>query len=363
MPFSPILTRLAGAILALLPLIAAAAPAVTPAAQQLYRHNCAACHGENGDGKSRAQFGLNPPPRDFTTAESWQELSRERMILAVTYGRPGTAMVGWHGRLSDSEIAGVVDYVRASFMHPPAGPQRTSGQQLYKRHCAACHGDHGNGATWAHNSLNPPPRDFTAPAAREDLSRERMLLSVTYGRPGTAMMPFKGRMTEQEIGTVVDYVRATFIQGGAAPVAAPPAVPAAPVVPAAAPAQPQPLPAADMSLPLPQGLSGDAGKGRQFFLKNCYVCHGEQGDGQGPRASFIKPPPRNFLAPESRRTLNRPALFKAISIGKRGTVMPAWSTVLSEQEIADVAEFVFTAFVHPMPAAPAGAAQKKKALD
>jgi mono/diheme cytochrome c family protein len=352
------LTRLAGAVLVLLPLVAAAA-SVTPEAQQLYRHNCAACHGENGDGKSRAQFGLNPPPRDFTTAESWQELSRERMILSVTYGRPGTAMVGWSGRLSEGEIAGVVDYVRASFMHPPAGPQRTSGQQLYKRHCAACHGDHGNGATWAHNSLNPPPRDFTAPAARQDLTRERMLLSVSYGRPGTAMMPFKGRLTEQEIGTVVDYVRATFIQGGESQAAVSPAAPPAPAAPAVAPAAL--LPAADMSLPLPQGLNGDAGKGRQFYLKNCYVCHGEQGDGQGPRASFIKPPPRNFLAPESRRTLNRPALFKAISGGKRGTVMPAWSTVLSDQEIADVAEFVFTAFVHPPD--PAGVAQKKKALN
>jgi mono/diheme cytochrome c family protein len=45
--------------------------------------------------------------------------------------------------------------------------------------------------------------------------------------------------------------------------------------------------------------------------------------------------------------LNRPALFDAISTGKRGTVMPAWKTVLDEQQIANVAEFVFEAFVHP----------------
>lgn len=361
MPFLPCLARFFGVITALLLLVPAAA-AGTPESQRLYQHNCAACHGEHGDGKSRAQFGLNPPPRDFTTSAAWQNLSRERMILSVTYGRPGSAMVGWGERLSGGEIAGIVDYIRASFMHPPAVAQGPSGQQLYKRHCAACHGDRGNGATWAHNSLNPPPRDFTAPAARQDLTRERMLLAVTHGRPGTAMMAFKGHLTEQEIDTVVDYVRATFLSGGgtqAAGSAAP-----APVPSAIAPAE-APLPVADMSLSLPHGLVGDAGKGRQFYLKNCYVCHGEEGNGQGPRSSFIKPPPRNFLAPESRQALNRPALFKAISAGKRGTVMPAWSTVLNDQEIADVAEFVFTAFVHPAHAddAQSGVPQKKKAMN
>ncbi|MCC6303323.1 MAG: c-type cytochrome [Gammaproteobacteria bacterium] len=339
------LARCAGVIAACLPLLAVAAPAVE--SQRLYQHHCAACHGEHGDGKSRAQFGLDPPPRDFTTAEAWQELSRERMILSVTYGRPGTAMVGWGDRLGEDGIAAVVDYIRASFMHPPAAPQPASGQPLYKRHCAACHGDRGNGATWARNSLNPPPRDFTAADAGRELTRERMLLAVTHGRPGTAMMPFSRELSAAEIETVVDYVRATFMTGTAGPAAPAPAATPAPTGPAA-----------DMSAALPHGLRGDADQGRRFYLGNCYVCHGEQGDGRGPRASFIQPPPRNFLAPESRRALNRPALFAAISGGKRGTVMPAWSSVLSDQEIADVAEFVFTAFIAPAPET-----QKKKAVN
>jgi mono/diheme cytochrome c family protein len=352
MPFSTRLARRAGAIAAPLLLVFAAAAGASEA-QRLYQHNCAACHGEQGDGKSRAQFGLNPPPRDFTTAAAWQELSRERMILSVTHGRPGTAMVAWGGRLGEGEIAAIVDYIRASFMRPPAVPQQTSGAQLYKRHCAACHGDRGNGATWAHNSLNPPPRDFTAPATRQELTRERMLLAVTHGRPGTAMMSFSGQMSPREIETVVDYVRASFMGRASGEAGA--------VAPAAAGAALQP--AADMSAPLPRGLRGDAGKGREFYLKNCFVCHGERGDGEGPRSSFIKPPPRNFLAPESRRALNRPALFQAISAGKRGTVMPAWSSVLSEQQIADVAEFVFTAFVSPAEGAGSGAGQKKKTVN
>ena len=100
-----------------------------------------------------------------------------------------------------------------------------------------------------------------------------------------------------------------------------------------------------MSLPLPDGLVGDTNKGQQFYSANCFTCHGLKGNGKGPRSKFIHPPPRNFLAAQSRQTLNRPALFKAISSGKTGTVMPSWSKVLSDQEIANVAEYVFQNFI------------------
>jgi mono/diheme cytochrome c family protein len=34
-------------------------------------------------------------------------------------------------------------------------------------------------------------------------------------------------------------------------------------------------------------------------------------------------------------------------MGKTGSEMPAWSKVLSKQEIADVSEFVFQTFIRP----------------
>ena len=105
----------------------------------------------------------------------------------------------------------------------------------------------------------------------------------------------------------------------------------------------------DMSAPFPGGLQGDFERGRDIYMRNCSTCHGVRGDGLGPRSSFIQPKPRNFLHVESRRVLNRPALLHAIGIGKLGTVMPAWSKVLSTQQLADVAEFVYQDFIHPNP--------------
>ena len=80
-------------------------------------------------------------------------------------------------------------------------------------------------------------------------------------------------------------------------------------------------------------------------MNNCFTCHGVTGEGNGPRASFNIPRPRNFTSEESRRVFNRERLFKSISNGKVGTVMPAWARVLTPQQIANVAEFVFQAFI------------------
>jgi len=104
-------------------------------------------------------------------------------------------------------------------------------------------------------------------------------------------------------------------------------------------------PPADMSLPMPKGLKGDQDKGRDFYMQNCYTCHGVTGAGDGPRAYFINPVPRDFLLESSRQYLNRPTLFEAITNGRTGSEMPAWGRVLNDQEIANVAEYVFQNFI------------------
>lgn len=365
--------------------------------QMLYQKFCAPCHGESGDGTGRAQRALNPPPRNFRDPAFHQELTRERMLHSVTHGRPGTAMVGWGARLTPEQIGTIVDYIRATFMVaalptatpaatppsvavPPAAPPPAAlphaatapavavtnkipaghehGQQIYVKNCGPCHGDNGNSAMWTKASLNPAPRDFTSLQTRAELTRERMIRSVTDGRPGTAMMSFTRRLSAPDIEAVVDYIRAAFMPplpagtpahgSSGAPTGADgdPHVPLAghPPVTEAQLAQAQ-AKTVDMAAPFPRELVGNAAAGGEFYRRNCYVCHGLNGDGEGPRAESLSPPPRNFIHPDARRTLNRPALFNAIQHGKPGTVMPAWGKVLDEQQIADVAEYVFQTFL------------------
>ena len=353
-------------------------------AAKVYRENCAVCHGDRGDGQSRARFGLNPPPRDFTSAQAATQLTREVMISRVTHGKPATAMVAWQGRLSAAEIEGVVDYIRATFMAlapvdekagaaaPAPATAMALGQKIFEENCRVCHGDRGNGATWTNTVLDPAPRNFTAPQSRRILTRKRMLASVTYGRKNTAMMPFSSRLSKDEIAAVVDYIRATFMKGPVISDAGAVDIEAAaggghsagaghshgiagsamtPRSPGLEHEQQDATATAtvDMNASFPGNLKGNYIKGRKFYLENCSTCHGARGDGLGPRAYFIEPKPRNFLHPDSRQQLNRPALFKAIFLGKPGTVMPAWGKVLTPQQLADVAEFVFQDFIHPNP--------------
>lgn len=306
----------------------------TPAA--LYHNYCSVCHGDAGDGNSRARGSLNPPPRDFTSPQSAQELTRERMVAAVKGGVPGTAMSGWRTQLDDEQIGRVVDYVRNAFMRPTLG-DASRGRQIYARVCSVCHGDQGAGSVWASANLKPAPRDFSTPQAKVELTRERMLASVAGGRPGTAMQAYGSRLSSDDIAQVVDYIRGSImrsddLQGISGTHAR--GVPAAPLK-------------ADMKLPLPDGLRGDAVAGRRFYESNCATCHGVKGDGQGPRAYFINPKPRVFTSDESRAMLTRPAIFAATSAGRRGSEMPAWEKVLSPQEIANVSEYVFRAFIQP----------------
>lgn len=225
---------------------------------------------------------------------------------------------------------------------------------IYHNYCSVCHGDRGDGRSRARNSLVPPPRDFTT---AQGLTRDYMISIVANGKAATAMTAWKTQLNEREIASVVDYIRHAFVEGQAAAGATTP--PAAAAISgtnahggrerdSAAPLTAAPAPApvkSDMSLPLPNSLTGMTARGERFYAKNCATCHGLKGDGDGPRAYFIRPRPRNFLDASSRTSFNRPALYAAIAMGKTGTEMPAWSKVLSEQEIADVAEYVFRQFV------------------
>jgi mono/diheme cytochrome c family protein len=81
------------------------------------------------------------------------------------------------------------------------------GKRIYTDRCEVCHGSQGDGKTFAANALNPTPKNFTAKVTKKELTRERMIESITRGRPGTAMMPWEDILSKQEILSVVNYIQ------------------------------------------------------------------------------------------------------------------------------------------------------------
>jgi len=216
---------------------------------------------------------------------------------------------------------------------------------LYHNYCSVCHGDKGDGRSRASNSLSPPPYDFTSARARTEQSRERIIAFVTNGKPGTAMVSWKTQLNEREIAALADYVFSTFVQG--APAASTAGQISGTRAHGGRESTPAAAVAADMSLPFPKSLKGDAARGRDFYDANCATCHGRNGDGKGPRAYFINPKPRDFREAGFRAAANRPMLYAAVAFGRNGSEMPAWNKVLDEQQIANVAEYVFQSFIRP----------------
>ncbi len=330
---------------------------------QLYQQYCSVCHGEKGDAKTHARQGLRPPPLDFTAKDVQSWLTRERMIDVITHGKPGTAMVGWGTQLSESQIIKLTDFVRDNFMsiinHSPSSENpaaHQAGRKVYAETCSVCHGEDGAGALWGKTSLNPQPVNFTDSEATRYLTRERMIASVTHGRPGTAMTAFASQLSDQQIAAVVDYIQASFFQSTG--LESKPAVmreqASTTVGMAVLHGQTEAKDNRHRSVithtPSPTttvDFNGNTATGKAYYLQNCTACHGINGAGNGPRAYFIFPKPRDFHHPDFQQQLTRAQLFNAIKNGVLGREMPAWGKVLSDQQIMDVTEYVFQAFIIP----------------
>ena len=310
-----------------------AALAADETVKKRYSEYCSVCHGDRGDGQSHAQRGLTPPPRNFTDPAFADNATRERIIGAITNGVPGTAMIAWKTQFEPGEIEELADYVldelaRGSVRTVAKAPADNEFARIYQESCSVCHGDDGKGARWGQESLSAKPRDFTSAASQAELSRDRMIVSVANGRPGTPMPGFASQLSPQQIEGIVDYVRARFMNIDAT--------------------------SADHGgsyhdRPFPNDLSGRFERGSALYYANCAECHGAAGDGNGPRAYFIFPKPRNFLDPATQQIFNRPRLYTGIADGVIGKEMPAWSKVFSDQDIADVGEFVYRQFILATP--------------
>lgn len=179
----------------------------------LYHNYCSVCHGDNGDGNSRAKNSLVPPPANFTDGKLQGKLTSEYIYAVTKEGKPHTAMVGWKTQLTDAEIRALADYVRATFVDTAHDASLRRGRTLYGHFCVSCHGVTGTGVATTGATSNPPPRDLSSDQAREELTRDRLLLAVAMGRKGTAMNGFAGQMSPQDIEAVADYVQKWIMTG------------------------------------------------------------------------------------------------------------------------------------------------------
>jgi cbb3-type cytochrome c oxidase subunit II len=174
----------------------------------LYRHNCAGCHGTSGKGDGPGAAGLSPRPPDFTQ----HEYTLERLSSVMWNGSAGSAMPAWRDR-SVADLSALAASVQSFYAERPE-PQLPAGimelgARAYKERCAQCHGDNGAGDGFAAAQFAIAPTNFRE--QRPTIAAS--LRAVREGVAGTRMGPWALKLPDAEVSAPAYYVR-TFFQGG-----------------------------------------------------------------------------------------------------------------------------------------------------
>jgi len=92
------------------------ARADSEAGKEIYRQNCAPCHGVSGKGDGLGAQGLPVRPADHTDGAVMK--GRSDAFLRDVISKGGSAMglspfmPAWNGMLNDVQIQNLVDYIR-----------------------------------------------------------------------------------------------------------------------------------------------------------------------------------------------------------------------------------------------------------
>ena len=296
--------------------------------ETLFSMFCSSCHGTDGYGTTmRAELwpaDADPWGHDWDARNVVQErrgdldvmvpslnhadtlsvVSDEYLRRIISYGRPGTKMLGWatEGGLSEDEITLLVGYVRAWESPPPdlasissqRGDPRIGGA-LYRANCGACHGRDGEGGIG--NSLNSPT--FLA-VASDAFLRD----TIVYGRSNTAMPAWRD-FSAQEISDLLAFLRQW---------------------------QPTRSTVESVLALRAQGESEtvSAAIGKILYKANCVMCHGA--DGSGDLAPSLNTQAFLTVVPDF-------YLASTLIEGRQGTGMPSWRH-LSTEDVASLIAYL-----------------------
>ena len=193
-----------------------------------------------------------------------------------------------------------------------------AGKELYVDRCLTCHGCAGNGLGSYGGTLIVTPANFKQDPFR-NMPDDQWYWHVSEGVQGTVMPAWKESMNELDRWRVIRYIQQIFSR---------------PLMRDPAEGDP-PADYASMTNPLPQTVE-TLEEGKAIYTRECLVCHGDAGTGNGPYKDGLQPSPPDF-SDGSYGTLADPSYtdadyFWRISEGLPWSAMPSWKLRYSEEE-------------------------------
>lgn len=294
--------------------------------RNLYMIQCQHCHGVAGDGNGPTARFLNPRPRDyrrgifkFKSTLAGVTPSRKDLQHILEQGIPGTYMPSFV-LLGEEKLGLIIDYVRWLSIRGSVENKLVThllAEGATKRDLKRAQADEEN--------KNKKPGDVVA----------ELIKSINEGLP-EKLDEFSGDLAE--LWTSAELEESVVV------------------------------PKVKRTPPTKESIE----KGRQFFLSmnpkkktECVECHGKLGRGDGPNTEKYWPipasqPERKYEVaglhdlwgfPQSPRNLTRGIyrggrrpidIFRRVHQGIPGTQMAGFSTVLSDEEIWDLVNYVLS---------------------
>lgn len=214
------------------------------------------------------------------------------------------------------------------------------GKSDYRRYCAGCHGDYGDGngenAVW----LDPKPRDFTIATFKcrstltGTLPTDEDLYNTIARGLTNSNMPVWSTFTKQQRADLVAYIKIFSPRWGTEKAGDPIKIPAEPPV-----------------------TLESISHGKALFTKlECWKCHGPHGEGDGPSAATLTDSKDNPIRPynfaqgknDSRFKCGNTNedIYKIFITGVDGTPMPSFADVIQPNDAWDLVHFLRTLQVH-----------------
>ena len=177
----------------------------------LYAQNCAACHGDQGDG------GIGVP---LAMASANGLMSDDYLRKTIRHGRAGRIMPAFSA-LAEADVEAIVRQVQSwgsaappRYAAAPIKGDTATGKRLFAAHCASCHGVRGEGGQGTGVTLSRPRNLPIMPPALHNpgflaSASDRMIKAILMkGIKGTPMVSFTALgLSERNIDDIVAYVR------------------------------------------------------------------------------------------------------------------------------------------------------------
>lgn len=206
----------------------------------------------------------------------------------------------------------------------------------YRRYCAGCHGDLGDGQGENTPWLDPKPRNFTLATFKCRSTPTGTLptdedLFNTIGRGLTnSNMPIWNTFTKQQRADLVAYIKTFSPRWEKEKAGDPIKIP-----------------------PEPEATIQSISHGKALFTKlECWKCHGPQGKGDGPSAATLTDSQDNPIRPynfaggkdDSRFKCGstNADIYKIFITGVDGTPMPSFADVIQPNDAWDLVHFLRT---------------------